>query len=91
MLWLRKLVSEADAYTSSFSGSFRPANRDKPSWMNCHLASAVAPGTRLVVAIAPAFTIGFVRPSGLRSIAGEGIERQPGAVRPELLTRLLRA
>ena len=69
MLWLRKLVSEADAYTSSFSGRFRPANRDRPSWMNCHLASAVAPGTRLVVAIAPAFTIGFVRPSVLRSTA----------------------
>ena len=31
MLWLRKLVSDAEAYTSSLSGSVRPANRDNPS------------------------------------------------------------
>ena len=59
--------------------------------MNRHLASAVAPGTRLVVAIAPAFTIGFVRPSALRSIGRERVERQPGGVHAELLARLLRA
>ena len=91
MLWLRKLVSDAEAYTSSLSGSVRPANRDRPSWMNFHLASAVAPGTRLVVAIAPEFTIGFVRPSAPRSIALERVERQPGGVHPDLLADLLGA
>ena len=59
--------------------------------MNFHLASAVAPGTRLVVAIAPALTIGFVRPSALRSIAASELNGKPGGVRAELLARLLRA
>jgi hypothetical protein len=34
-----------------------------------HLSSGVAPGIRLVVAIAPDFTIGLVLPSRLRSTA----------------------
>jgi hypothetical protein len=41
MLWLRKFVSEAEAYTSSLNGRRRPAKRDNPSWMNRHWASKV--------------------------------------------------
>ena len=50
--------------------------------MNFHFASAVAPGTRLVVAIAPAFTIGFVRPSGLRSTPASELNGRPVAFAP---------
>ena len=63
-----KLVSEADRYTSSFTDSVRPAKRDRPSWMNFQRSSMVLPGARLVVAIAPALTIGLERPSGERSM-----------------------
>ena len=45
--------------------------------MNFHLAVVVSPGTRLVVAIAPAFTIEFVRPSGLLSIAASELKGSP--------------
>ena len=45
--------------------------------MNCHRASLVSPGTRLVVAIAPAFTIGLVRPSALRSTAASELNGSP--------------
>jgi hypothetical protein len=50
--------------------------------MNRHLSSTVLPGTRLVVAIAPAFTIGLVRPSGLRSIAAIELNGSPVALAP---------
>ncbi len=40
------------------------------------------PGTRLVVAIAPGFTIGFVRPSSLRSIAETALNGRPVASTP---------
>ena len=50
-----------------------------------------APGTRLVVAIAPAFTIGFVRPSGLRSIPASELNGISGGVRTELRARRVRA
>jgi len=76
------LVSDAEAETSSLSGSLRPANHDNPSWMNLHLSSRLAPGTRLVVAIAPEFTIGFVRPSGLRSIPSSELNARPVAFTP---------
>src|SRR5262245_43346481 len=69
MLWLRELVADADANTSSFIASLRPANRHSPSCRNCHLASSDWPGARLVVAIAPELTMGLVRPSPLCSMA----------------------
>ena len=43
----------------------------EPLQMNSHFASVDEPGTRLVVAIAPAFTIGFVRPDVLPLDSGE--------------------
>jgi hypothetical protein len=53
--------------------------------MNCHFSSAVAPGTRLVVAMAPAFTIGLVRPSGLCSTAASELNGRPVALAPIFL------
>ena len=50
--------------------------------MNFHLASMVAPGTRLVVAIAPAFTIGLVRPSAVRSMPATELNAKPVALAP---------
>src|SRR5262245_46559367 len=50
--------------------------------MNRHLSSTVPPGTRLVVAIAPAFTIGLVRPSALRSMAAIELNGRPVALAP---------
>jgi hypothetical protein len=50
--------------------------------MNAHLASALAPGTRLVAAIAPGLTIGFVLPSGLASIAASELNGRPVAFTP---------
>ena len=49
--------------------SVRPAKRESPSHRNCHLCSRFDPGRRLVVASAPELTIGFSRPSSLRSTA----------------------
>ena len=77
MLWFREFVAVADAYTSASSASRRPANRERPSWMNRHWSSAVAPGARLVAAIAPAFTIGFVLPSPLASTAANELNGSP--------------
>ena len=48
--------------------------------MGFPLRVCVSPGTRLVVAIAPEFTIGLVRPSPLCSMAVKRIERQPCGV-----------
>ena len=45
--------------------------------MACHLSSAVAPGTRLVVAMAPAFTIGFIVRSSLSSMAMTELNGMP--------------
>src|SRR5215475_10495245 len=84
MLRFRKLLSEADAYVSSSSDSFRPANRDRPSWMNRHFSSAFSPGTRLVVAIAPALTIGFVLPSRLHSMPANELNGRPVLLTPSL-------
>src|SRR6516165_6912598 len=50
--------------------------------MKSHFASADAPGARLVVAIAPAFTIGLVRPSPLRSTAASELKGKPVAFAP---------
>src|SRR6516165_11892547 len=57
---LRKFVAASDRYTSSSRSSGRPAKRDSPPWIKAHFASAVSPGARLAVAIAPALTIGFI-------------------------------
>ena len=75
-------MADAEAYTSSLSGSGRPANRDSPSWTNSHFAARVSPGTRLVVAIAPELTIGFVRPSGFRSMPSRELNANPVALTP---------
>ena len=82
MLWLRLLVSDADRYVSSSRESSRPAKRERPSRTYSHLASAFEPGTRLAAAIAPEFTIGFVRPSGLRSIAASELNARPVLLAP---------
>src|SRR5262245_3815203 len=52
--------------------------------MNRHLSSALLPGTRLVAAIAPAFTIGFVLPSRLRSMAAKELNGRPVLLTPSL-------
>jgi len=50
--------------------------------MKFHLWAAVDQGTRLVVAMVPAFTIGFVRPSGLRSTPASELNGNPVAFAP---------
>jgi hypothetical protein len=61
--------------TPLLRGSALPPERDKLSLMNCHLRSAVAPGTRLVVAMVTAvhhgigFSVGF-RFDGCQRIDG---------------------
>src|SRR3546814_2388946 len=54
-------------YTTLCRSRGRPANRHRPSWRNSQRSSWLLLGVKLVVAIAPAFTIGLVRPSGPRS------------------------
>ena len=65
--------------------SSRPANADRPRTRNCHLASAVPPGSRLVAAIAPGFTMGFVTPSLPRSTAASELNGSPVAFAPIFL------
>ena len=50
--------------------------------MKRHLAWNEVPGTRLVVAMAPAFTMGFVLPSALRSMAASELNGSPVAFTP---------
>ena len=50
--------------------------------MNSHFAALLSPGTRLTAAMAPAFTIGFDRPSGLRSTAAMESNASPVAFTP---------
>src|SRR5262249_55997336 len=52
---------------------------------NGERAAGVTPGTRLAVAIAPGFTIGFVRPSVLRSTASVELNGNPVAFTPSLV------
>ena len=90
MLWLRKLVVRRGG-VDLFVERERSAGEPRQAVVNeLPLVIAVAPGTRLVVAIAPAFTIGLVRPSGLRSMAASELNgirwRSPPA-----FTHLLRA
>src|SRR5215831_1192914 len=84
MARLRWLVADADAYTSSLSESPRPEKQDRPSRMNRHFAAKPSPGTRLVAAIAPAFTMGLDLPSGLRSTAARESYGSPVALTPSL-------
>ena len=57
--------------------------------MNSHLASLVAPGTRLVVAIAPALTIGFMVRSLFNSMAMTELKASPVAFTPSSRCGLL--
>ena len=52
--------------------------------MNCHFASAVAPGARLVVAIAPALTSGLIVLASWSSIAMTELNGSPVALTPSL-------
>jgi len=51
--------------------------------MKCHRSSALTPGARLVVAMAPALTIGLVRPPP-RSMAASELNGNPVAFAPSL-------
>ena len=79
---LRRLVASSEAYTSSSSSRRWPANRDRPSCTCCHFSSSVSPGTRLVVAMAPAFTIGFMVRLALSSTAITESKGRPVALTP---------
>ena len=59
-----------------------PAKADSLSLRNSHFAALLAPGTRLTAAMAPAFTIGFDRPSALRSTAATESNGNPVAFTP---------
>ena len=52
--------------------------------MNFHLASSVAPGTRLVVAMAPGFTIDEARPPGGEQPVALGREQAREALQVSL-------
>ena len=82
MLRLRALLAETDVKMSSSRDNIRPAKRDSPSWMKRHFAATLSPGARPVVAIAPALTIGFVRPSASRSIPVSELKAWPVAFTP---------
>ena len=62
--------------------SSRPAKRDSPSRIRSHFSSAVAPGTRLVVAIAPALTNGFIVRSPFSSTAISELKGKPVLLTP---------
>ncbi len=47
-----------------------------------HRSSAVVPATSAVAAMAPAFTMGLVRPSALRSTAATELNARPVALTP---------
>lgn len=53
-----------------------------PSRRNSQRSPWLAPGARLAVAIAPALTIGLVRPSGPRSTAASELKASPVAFAP---------
>ncbi len=82
MAWLRWLVAASDRYTSSSTESFRPA---KASWMDrirAHFSSPVFPSTRLVVAMAPGFTKGFISFPRICSMATMELNTCPVASTP---------
>ena len=76
MPWLRWLVSDSLRSTRSSSSRERPANRLSPSCTASH-----PPGSSAVVAIAPAFTMGFI---GLPWFSSSAITELKGS--PVLLT-----
>src|SRR5690242_21560909 len=86
---LRSLVAASDSYTSSSITSRRPANRDIAAAMLSNFSSAVVPGTRLVVAMAPAFTQGIHRTISVEFDGHHRVEGQPGAVDAQFPARLL--
>ena len=49
---------------------------------NSHFVALLSPGTRLVAAMAPAFTIGFDLPSALRSTEASESNASPVAFTP---------
>jgi hypothetical protein len=57
--------------------SWRPANLDSRPRIDSHFSSDVAPGARLVVAIAPAFTSGFIVRAALSSTAISELKGKP--------------
>ena len=77
MPWLRMFELASDAYTSSLMLSVRPAKRESPSRIRSNFCSAVVPGTRLVVAIAPALTSGFIVRSSFSSTAISELNGKP--------------
>ena len=89
--WLRWFVCRRGRVHLLVERELRPAKRESPAWMNVHSRRATRPATRLVVAIAPGLTIGFVRPSALRSTAATRVERQAGGVDADACPRLLGA
>ena len=82
MASLRLFVARSDSSTSSSSSSSRPANLDMPSRRKRHFSSAVRPGARLVVAMAPELTIGLVSPSVASSTAITESKGRPVAFTP---------
>ena len=56
---LRSPVLRSEANTSSSTASSRPAKAESPDSTRSSCSALVAPRTRDVVTIAPAFTIGF--------------------------------
>ena len=64
--------------------SSRPANADSPARTASHFSSAVSPGIRLVVAIAPALTSGFMVRSALSSTAISELNGKPVQFTPRL-------
>jgi hypothetical protein len=76
------LVAASEAYTSWSITSGRPANRDSAARMRPNFSSAVAPGTRLAVAMAPALTSGFIMRSALSSMAITELKGKPVLLTP---------
>ena len=62
--------------------SSRPANIESRSRIDSHFSSSVAPGARLVAAIAPAFTSGFIVRSSLSSTAIRELNGNPVLLTP---------
>lgn len=82
MPWLRPLVAASEAWTASSITRSRPAKRERPSRMKCQRSSSCASGARLAVAMAPAFTIGFMVRSAFSSIAMTELKAGPVALTP---------
>ncbi len=81
---LRSLVAASDSYTASSIRSGRPANADSAVTTRSNFSSAVPPGTRLVVASAPALTIGFMVRSSLSSTPITESKGNPVLLTPSL-------